>query len=59
VLPRIEEVVAKFGRMKYLKPLYRALAAKPETKPRAKALFERLKARYHPIAQQVIGGIVS
>ena len=58
VLPRIDDVVAKYGRMKYLKPLYRALAAKPETKPRAKALFEKLKSRYHPSAQQVIRGVV-
>ncbi len=59
VLPRIDEVVSRFGRMKYLKPLYRALAARPETKERARALFERNKARYHPIAQQVIAGVVA
>lgn len=58
VLPRIEEVVGKFGRMKYLKPLYRALAARPETKGKARELFDRFKDRYHPIAQQVIRGVV-
>jgi aminopeptidase N len=58
-LPRLEEVVATFGRMKYLKPLYRALAAKPATKPRAQVLFAQLRGRYHPIAQQVIAAVVA
>jgi len=58
VLPRVDDVVGRFGRMKYLKPLYRALAARPETKARAVALFEKNKARYHPIAQQIIAGVV-
>ena len=58
VLPRVEEVLGQTGRMKYLKPLYRALAARPETKPLARTLFARLQRQYHPIAQQVVGGIV-
>ncbi|MBK7857479.1 MAG: M1 family metallopeptidase [Archangiaceae bacterium] len=58
VLPRIDQVVSHFGRMKYLKPLYRALAANPQWLPRARALYEKLHRQYHPIAQQVIGAIV-
>ncbi|MCW5834238.1 MAG: M1 family metallopeptidase [Labilithrix sp.] len=59
VLPRVEEVLGRTGRMKYLKPLYRALAARPETKPLAQRLFAELRARYHPIAQQVVRGVVA
>jgi leukotriene A-4 hydrolase/aminopeptidase len=58
VLPRAEELVGQIGRMKYLKPIYRALASRPETKPLARALFERFRASYHPIAQQVIRGLL-
>jgi aminopeptidase N len=58
VLPHIDAVLARYGRMKYLKPLYRALAARPETKARARVLFEALKGRYHPIAQQVVASVL-
>lgn len=58
VLPKVEEVLGRVGRMKYLKPLYRALAKRPTTKARGQALFERYRPRYHPIAQQVLGNLV-
>jgi leukotriene-A4 hydrolase len=58
VLARVEEVLGKFGRLKYLKPLYRALLARPETKPLAREVFDRERPRYHPIAQQVVLGLL-
>jgi leukotriene-A4 hydrolase len=58
VLPRVEEVLGQTGRMKYLKPLYRALAARVETKPLAQSLFAKLHGQYHPIAQQVVRSLV-
>ena len=58
VLRKVEEVLGRYGRMKYLKPLYRALASREETKGEARAIFERYKARYHPIAQQVVSGVL-
>ncbi|HUS66372.1 MAG TPA: leukotriene A4 hydrolase C-terminal domain-containing protein, partial [Kofleriaceae bacterium] len=57
-VPRIETVLGEVGRMKYLKPLYVALAKKPATKALAGRLFARYRDRYHPIAQQVIEGIL-
>lgn len=54
VLPRVEDVLGRVGRMKYLKPLYRALAERDETRSLAHDLFARFRARYHPIAQQVV-----
>ena len=58
VLPTVEEVLGRYGRMKYLRPLYRALAARPESRDTALRCFERNRARYHPIAQQVIGKLL-
>jgi hypothetical protein len=58
VLARTEEVLTKFGRMKYLKPLYRALVGRNETKALARKIFDAQKARYHPIAQQVMAGVL-
>jgi leukotriene A-4 hydrolase/aminopeptidase len=58
-LPRAEEVLAHVGRMKYLKPLYRALAGRKETRDLAGRVFERARHAYHPIAQQVVAQILS
>lgn len=58
VVPRTEQVLAAVGRMKYLRPLYRALAADPRTRPVAAAAFAANRAGYHPIARQVIEGVL-
>jgi leukotriene-A4 hydrolase len=58
VLPRVEEVLGSIGRMKYLKPLYRALAKREETRGLARETFGRYRGTYHPIAQQVVRGIL-
>lgn len=50
VLARVEELVSTVGRMLYLKPLYRALAATEWSRPHARALFEKYRSAYHPIA---------
>jgi leukotriene-A4 hydrolase len=59
VLPRVDDLLAEVGRMKFLRPLYGALARRPETAAHARALFERCRERYHPIARQVVERIVS
>jgi aminopeptidase N len=53
-LPRAEAFLGEVGRMKYLRPLYRALSRRPHTRERARALFERYRQSYHPIACHVI-----
>ncbi len=58
VVPRVEQLLASVGRMKYLRPLYQALAQRPETRATARAVFERCKGQYHPIAQQTVGGVL-
>jgi len=44
--------------MKYLKPLYTALARAEATRPVARRCFERYKDGYHPIARGGIEGIL-
>jgi leukotriene-A4 hydrolase len=47
---RAEAFLGEVGRMKYLKPLYTALLARPQTRALAEACFSRYRARYHAIA---------
>ncbi|MBL0214161.1 MAG: M1 family metallopeptidase [Myxococcales bacterium] len=58
VLPRVNEVLAAVGRMKYLRPLYTALANDPRTKAGAIETFAKLRAGYHPIARQMVEGVL-
>ena len=41
-----------------LKPLYTALAKSGDGKQFARGAFDRLRPTYHPIAQQVIEGLL-
>lgn len=59
VHPRVVEVLGGIGRMKYLKPLYRALVRRSETKALARDLFARFEGRYHPIARQVVRSLLA
>jgi leukotriene-A4 hydrolase len=54
VLPAVEQLLSSVGRMLYLKPLYRVLAGTDWSKSRARAIFERCRSSYHPIA---VGGL--
>lgn len=59
--PAIERACAfvrEMGRMKYLKPLYSVLAANPDTKERALAIFAEVRPTYHPIAQMVVESVL-
>jgi hypothetical protein len=55
-IDRAERVLGEVGRMKYLKPLYRALSRRDAR--RAREIFERNRAGYHPIAAQVIDALL-
>jgi leukotriene-A4 hydrolase len=57
-LPKIEQVLGQVGRMKYLKPLYSALAGAQSTRPLARRCFERNKAGYHPIGRAAVESIL-
>jgi len=58
VLPRVEQVLAEVGRMKYLRPLYTGLAHNAATSATAQAVLERNRAGYHPIARQMVETIL-
>jgi aminopeptidase N len=57
-LPRAEAFLGEVGRMKYLKPLYRALAVRAETRALARACFERHRHGYHPIASHEVENLL-
>ncbi len=59
VVPDAVAFLGRVGRMKYLKPLYGELAKRAETKARARECFEMNRAKYHPIARQVLSGVLS
>jgi hypothetical protein len=53
---KVREFLGTYGRMKYLKPLYKALHENPKTRELGLSIFEQHKALYHPIAR---GGLES
>ncbi|HXX30003.1 MAG TPA: M1 family metallopeptidase [Myxococcaceae bacterium] len=55
---RAQAFLGEVGRMKYLKPLYAALAARAETRELAEACFQRLRAGYHVIAAAGVEGLL-
>ncbi len=56
-LPRVEQVLGEVGRMKYLRPLYAALIAADRRSVAAK-LFATHRGSYHPIARQMVEGVL-
>lgn len=52
--PKVREFLGEVGRMKFLKPLYKALAEKPSTAKIAEELFQKNALRYHPIARAAL-----
>jgi leukotriene-A4 hydrolase len=58
-LGRTEAFLGEVGRMKYLKPLYGALASTTEGKALARSLFNRYAERYHPIARAAVESILN
>ncbi|MGH9802929.1 MAG: M1 family metallopeptidase [Blastocatellia bacterium] len=57
--PRLEEYLISIGRQKLIKPLYEELIKTPEGKQRAKNIYAKARAGYHPIAQASVGKIVN
>lgn len=60
ILPEVEDFLGAQGRMKYLKPLYRALfrSSIPNAQTHARDLFQKNSAHYHPIAIHMCSGEV-
>lgn len=53
VFPKVEEVLSRVGRMKFVRPLFKALGATPRTRALARRIFEANQARYHTLTRRV------
>ncbi|MFI5181468.1 MAG: M1 family metallopeptidase [Thermoanaerobaculia bacterium] len=51
---RIREVLTSVGRMKYLRPLYKALGATPRTRALAREIYAGARPRYHVLSRRVV-----
>lgn len=56
--PRLEQFLVSQGRRKFLTPLYEELVKTPAGKERAKAIFDKARKNYHPIASSSVEAIV-
>jgi leukotriene-A4 hydrolase len=56
--PRLDEYLTTIGRRKLIKPLYEDLMKTPAGAERARAIYSRARANYHPIAVNTLDGIV-
>jgi hypothetical protein len=55
---RLENYLTTIGRRKLIKPLYEDLMKTPAGAERARAIYARARANYHPIATATLDGIV-
>jgi aminopeptidase N len=56
---RMERFLVEVGRRKFLKPLYEELAKTPEGRIRAKAIYAKARAGYHPMAVATVDAILA
>ena len=56
--PRIREVLSRVGRMKYLRPLYGALAATARTRALAREIFAAASPGYHGLSRRVVQSVL-
>lgn len=55
---RIREVMARVGRMKYLRPVFTAMRAHPRTRGLARDIFAAAAPSYHALSRRVIESIL-
>jgi leukotriene-A4 hydrolase len=56
--PRLENYLTGIGRRKLIKPLYEDLMKTPAGAERARAIYEKARPNYHPIATNTLDDIV-
>ena len=56
--PRVENYLTTIGRRKLIKPLYEDLMKTPAGAERARAIYQKARPNYHPIAADTLDGIV-
>ncbi len=57
--PRLREVLASVGRMKYLRPLYNALGATPRTRALAREVYAGAKPRMHVLSRRAVESVLA
>jgi leukotriene-A4 hydrolase len=55
---RLESFLMEIGRRKFIKPLYEELWKTPDGQARARAIYTRARAGYHPIGRDTVDKIV-
>jgi len=53
--PKLRAFLSEVGRMKYLRPLYKAMASSPRTRAMASEIFAATKDSLHKLSANVIG----
>jgi hypothetical protein len=54
IMPRIEEFIARVGRLLYLLPIFRAMIASDWAKGHARRILESVRERHHKITIHVV-----
>lgn len=55
----LENFLSRVGRQKFIKPLYAEMAKTPDGKVKARALFAKNKANYHPISAAAVEALLA
>ena len=58
ILPRVEEFMARIGRMLYVLPIVRAMIETDWSRDKIRPLFERVRDRHHQITVRAIEGLL-
>jgi leukotriene-A4 hydrolase len=58
-LPAVRRVLTEVGRMKYLKPLYKALLSHEDTAAFAREVFADVEGGYHPLSRASVAGMLA
>ena len=58
VFERVREVLLRVGRMKYLRPLYKALGGHPRTQALAREVYAAASPGYHELSRRVTEAVM-
>jgi hypothetical protein len=56
---KLREVLARVGRMKYLRPLYTALGRHPRTRSLARDILAAASPGYHALSRRVVESVMA
>ena len=56
---RVREVLLRVGRMKYLRPLYKALGGHPRTRALAREVYAEASPGYHELSRRVAEAVIN